>query len=430
MKILIWGEPKNGGPYDIFRSLDYHNIYRELVDNYHANSINIGNKVWIQGIVSALSTPENELFFLNPKESWDEINSKYDKIVYSAANMLCQHYLALIDSVATMFRKSKIPVYVISIGAQACRYEDVDQLVKSTSKSVSHFMESIYLTGGEIACRGYFTKEYLDKIATNTAVVTGCPSLFQNGRNLKIQKKDDYFLPVFNGNAPFDKLLNKYNNSAYIDQDLFLNLFYDLKEYNPTRYLANNISKYGKEAVSQYLNGRIKFFYDMPEWRTFLQNKKINFSIGSRIHGTIMSLLSGIPSVICPIDTRTREMAEFYNIPTIKSCDEYNDIEKVFEKIEFDEFNTKYPKLFDSYDAFLRKCGLVREVNQKNFFWEKRLPQNKNILDEKRKKLKKYFNEASFGERMYFKLSEIFPAIAKLQETERRDIVEMYDERD
>ena len=58
------------------------------------------------------------------------------------------------------------------------------------------------------------------------------------------------------------------------------------------------------------------------------------------------------------------------------------------------------------------------------------MPQNKNILDEKRKKLKKYFNEASLGERMYFKLSEIFPAIAKLQETEPRDIVEMYDERD
>ena len=430
MKILIWGEAKNGGPYDIFRSLDYKNIYGELVDNYYANSINIGNKVWIQGIVSALSTPENELFFLNPKESWDEINSKYDKIVYSAANMLSRHYLDLIDNVAKMFRKSKIPVYVISIGAQTRKYEEINQLVKVTSKSVSRFMESIYSTGGEIACRGYFTKEYLDKIASNTVVVTGCPSLFQNGRSLKIRKKDDYFLPVFNGNAPFNKLLNKYKNSVYIDQDIFLNLFYDLKEYNPTRYLANNISKYGKEAVSQYLNGRIKFFYDIPEWRTFLQNEKINFSVGSRIHGTIMSLLSGIPSVICPIDTRTREMAEFYNIPTMKSCDDYNDIEKYFEKIEFDEFNTKYPRLFDSFNNFLKKCGLVNEINQKNSFWNKKLPQNINLLDDKRKRLKKCFNDASLWERMYFKLSENFPMIAKLQETESRNIVEEYNGRD
>ena len=111
MKILIWGEVKNGGPYDIKRRLDYSRIYEELNENYHANCMNVGNKVWIQGLISELSTNENDLFFYNPNETWEEINSKYDKIVYSAANMFSRDYVDLIDSVASLFRKSKIPVY-------------------------------------------------------------------------------------------------------------------------------------------------------------------------------------------------------------------------------------------------------------------------------------------------------------------------------
>ncbi len=207
MKILIWAEVKNGGPYDIFRQLDYQNVYQELVNNYHATATNVGNKVWIQGIISALSTPENELFFLNPNETWEDINSKYDKIVYSAANMLSPLYLDVVDSVAELFKNSKIPVYVIAIGAQAEKYEDLKQLIKETDRSVSKFIDTIYSTGGEIACRGYFTKEYLDSILNNSAVVTGCPSLFQSGRSLNISKSNDKLRPVFNGNAPFIELL-------------------------------------------------------------------------------------------------------------------------------------------------------------------------------------------------------------------------------
>ena len=77
MKILIWGEVKSGGPYDVHQQLDYAKIYGDLEKNYHCNQMNVGNKVWIQGIISELSTEENELFFYNPLETWEEINNKY-----------------------------------------------------------------------------------------------------------------------------------------------------------------------------------------------------------------------------------------------------------------------------------------------------------------------------------------------------------------
>ena len=34
MRILIWGEMKNGGPYDIFRQLDYKSVFTELQKEY------------------------------------------------------------------------------------------------------------------------------------------------------------------------------------------------------------------------------------------------------------------------------------------------------------------------------------------------------------------------------------------------------------
>ena len=49
--------------------------------------------------------------------------------------------------------------------------------------------------------------------------------------------------------------------------------------------------------------------------------KDFNFACGSRIHGNIMPILMGIPAAICPIDSRTREMAEFFDIPMITEKD-------------------------------------------------------------------------------------------------------------
>ena len=426
MKILIWAEAKNGGPYDIFRTLDYGKVYEELVENYHANSINVGNKVWIQGLISALSTPENELFFLDAKESWDEINSKYDKIVYSAANMLCKNYLGLIENVASIFRNAKIPVYVIAIGAQARSYDDIGQLVKETAKATSLFMDSIYSTGGEIACRGFFTKEYLDKVASNSAVVTGCPSLFQNGRELKIRKQEAEVSPIFNGNAPFSALSRSYEESIYIDQGDYLNITYDLNSYSPRRYLANSIAKFGRNNVALYLAGRIKIFYDLSEWRNYIRGRGYNISIGSRIHGNIMSLLSGIPAVVFPIDSRTREMAEFYHIPTMNSKAEYSDIRRLFGRTDYTEFNAHFPRLFDSFNAFLKRCGLVSEINANNQFWDKKPPHNGHLIRSKRLALEQRWRKQSFIDRMYFKFSQKFPRMAEINEIKQMPITEEY----
>lgn len=405
MKILIWGELKLGGPYDVFRRLDYKNIFSELIDNCKANMLNIGNKVWIQGLISELTTEENELYFYDPQEDWDVINNKYDKIIYSAANLFCKSYINVIDNVTEIFKNSKIPIYVISVGTQAPSYDMLDQVVEETKSSVFKFMECIYSTGGEIACRGYFTKEYLDKIARNTAEVVGCPSLYQNGGNLFITKSIKYNRTLFNGNVPFSKGIYKKNpSSVYIDQDRYLRYKYDLSEDNEEQYVREIISTVGYKNTRLFLDGRIEVFYDIPEWRNYILKEGFDFSVGSRIHGNIVSLLSGIPAAIFPVDSRVREMAEFYHIPMVKNINDYYDINKLYEYIEYDDFNKNYPVIYDNYQNFLKKCGLIKKINEDNIFWGRDMPLNNDLVLNKRIRLNSQVENACLIEKMSYRL--------------------------
>ncbi len=411
MKILIWAENKNGGPYDVGRTIDYKDFFSEFQKNYHANTYNVGNKVWIQGILSALSTEDNELFFLSPDDTWEEINSKYDRIVYSAANMLSGYYLDLIDRMSEIFSKSRIPVFVIAIGAQATSYDEIDSLVQETKQSVSKFMETIYRTGGEIACRGYFTKEYLDRIAHNTAVATGCPSVFQNGRDLLITKSNNPIKPVLNGNAPFADLEKQYPSSVYIDQDFWLRYKYDLDSGDSKKSLMSMILEEGKTKTELFLQGRIQVFADIADWKRFLENEEFTFSVGSRLHGNIMSVLCGIPACFYPVDSRTREVAEFFHFPMMTSCKEYYDLDDLYEKTDYDRFNRYYGALFDGYESFLQKCGLVKRINRDNPFWQKESPKNSDIITEKRNGLlNAYSNPGLFG-RILFSTAGRYPTL-------------------
>jgi hypothetical protein len=56
------------------------------------------------------------------------------------------------------------------------------------------------------------------------------------------------------------------------------------------------------------LNKRLFFPNSLAHWSSFVQ--KCDFVIGSRLHGTIMALLSGTPAWCSGSDVRTRETLE------------------------------------------------------------------------------------------------------------------------
>ena len=163
----------------------------------------------------------------------------------------------------------------------------------------------------------------------------------------------------------------------------------------------------------------------MPEWQWYIKREKFDLSLGSRIHGNIMSILAGVPAVVWAIDSRVKEMAEIYNIPIVDMKEKY-DIETIYNNTDYERFNAKFAGLFDQYEDFLKKCGLVEKINQKNIFWNRKLPINNEVIEERRENLLHILDDATWIRKIYFEFAERCPNLIKPLGIEAVELVEKY----
>lgn len=394
-RLIILDEIIRGGHTDVFRTIDYKKIVDEVDDFLGGVQTNSGNKVWFQGLISLLSNGENEISFKDRSMTWDYVNQSFDAIIISTANAISVTEKNYLRHLVKVVKKCEKPVFVISVGAQADTYDDIEELCACVKDEVKKLVKAVYDTGGEFVLRGYFTKEVMDRIVSNTAFVGGCPSLYQNGRSLYIENPSNCEKPIFNSGLSYGKIhpcligwMEKSNSGIFIDQDHWFRSIYSPKNWTLNTYeriMKKPLDNYSDEALIKliemlegpimakfYMGNRIKLFYDIPHWRKYLTENGFDFSIGSRIHGNIMSLLSNIPAMTIPFDSRVREMSEFYGIPMFKDYNKENvDLEEVVEMCDYTKFNKTFGKLYDDFENFLVEHGLVDNINPNNIFWER-----------------------------------------------------------
>lgn len=376
-RILVHIPVEPYGEYDIFNQHNDIAFVNAVKAKYSGVCPNIGNRLWFQGIVSAIQCSENHLDYWSPTMSKDYINQSYDLIVAPMANVFAEYFISLLETLAERFRGIKIPVYVIACGIQASGYEKLDELCHQLKEPASKFISSVYDTGGEFALRGYFTKEFFDRLGFTTAVVTGCPSLYQMGRELQISTEPvsrDSFIPILNGTPlNYEKYMTEYSKAVFIDQEVFwqekLDPAFFTQDLTDGQYLSILLKKYGYAQTKYLLEGRIKLFPDMNAWREFIRHNQFSCSYGSRIHGSIMPILAGIPAILECTDARTREMAEFFNIPYVFPNHTHQSLYELYVDSDYSGFNKDFAKHFDYYEEFLRKCGVVDSVNADNQFF-------------------------------------------------------------
>ena len=317
------------------------------------------------GLVSSITTPDNQIDFLEEYMDSDYINANYDICVKPEANIFSKRFAHYMEEHIEKYSEIKIPIYVIACGLQADSYDDIDGLIGEIGDVSSRFIRSVYNTGGEFCLRGYFTKEFFTRLGFHSAVVTGCPSMYQFGREFKVDYSHvnaECFRPALNGQRI--KLLKKqlyhYQNSQFFDQSVYFAVLYG-------QFMGDDksfIKKYGYLVAKLLRENRLNLFIDLQDWADYLKYKEFNFSCGSRIHGNIMSILMGIPAAVCPIDTRTREMAEFFDIPTVSERDlKKKDLYEIYLNTTYDLFNRSFADKYDAYERFLIERGIVKKAN-------------------------------------------------------------------
>jgi len=85
--------------------------------------------------------------------------------------------------------------------------------------------------------------------------------------------------------------------------------------------------------------------------------KRYDFVLGTRFHGAMAAIQSGVPALIITHDSRTQELCEFLNIPFIKDEDfsEEMTVSQLYEMADYSKFNKEYSQKYANILSFLEK---------------------------------------------------------------------------
>ena len=353
--------------YYVYNYVDRSNISdKEFVDrNLFSN--NIGNIFFLQAVCNSL---DGEITG-NPNEE------DIDTYVLPLANMFRGNGLIpeTIYLKKLLQHSAEKKIVVVGVGAQGKLDNSVNYSDEAADNSAYEFCNYILMHSKTIGVRGNYTKKYLTAlgISPDQIDVIGCPSLRMYGRRFdispKIYKKFAKNLKIAVNFTPYDysenigiflyKVFRNYNNSYAMMQDkVEYDMIYNGKAITDRNRIHALLPTYKDNFV--ITSNRARMFLSVAEWKRCLST--FDFCIGTRIHGNIISILSGCPSLVIAIDSRTRELAEYHHIPYI-SANEINE-ETSLELLYYracsgmNEFYSHYNSGLKEYSDFMKKNGI------------------------------------------------------------------------
>ena len=83
--------------------------------------------------------------------------------------------------------------------------------------------------------------------------------------------------------------------------------------------------------------------------------------LGSRFHGNVIAVTSGIPALTMVVDSRMDEMTRLFRLPTLPMEDFRLDkpLEYYYDLADYTDFNKAYPERMRVFRDFLQRNGLA-----------------------------------------------------------------------
>ncbi|WP_421730457.1 polysaccharide pyruvyl transferase family protein [Brevundimonas sp.] len=344
-------------------------VYKALAKD---GTKNAGNLVFAHSTYKALSAPDTTLtvddYRLSGDDAFvdeaDRLNERYDAFIIPLCNSFRVSYGDSIARMTRTIRKLKIPCIVTGVGAQTSLTGSFDQL-EPIRTEVYEFVSAILDRSASISVRGEYTRDYLLSLGfgQDQVDVIGCPSMFYNGRRMAVSKKpgglDKIALNLSNIAKPQLKQITGYFNEhskgvTFIPQVRLL-----MKEIYLNQLPLPGAPDLLKSPVPNLRRqGQVKFFFDVMPWMDFMREQ--SFTVGTRIHGNVVSLLADTPAHVIAHDSRTLELARYFEIPhsILTEMDGF-DAQDVYDRSDFTNLNANHGKRLDIYARFLEKNGLA-----------------------------------------------------------------------
>lgn len=310
----------------------------------------------------------------------NQINAMQGIGVIPAANQFGAHvdYTRL----AERFSKIEKPLVMVGLGAQSTVEGAVPKVPDGTVDWVREIAKRAGTGAPNIAVRGPFTKHALTHYGLgDSAVVLGCPSLYINpnpalGQTIKKNLRTPNRVAVAAGHLNW-KHLQKIEMSlarivtatggSYVGQ-------HEKTMITLTRGEAEQLDQSVLKRCRDYICPELTLpefvrwtrnhgnvFFDVENWMEHYHH--FDFVIGARIHGTMLGLQAGIPSMCIVHDSRTLELCRTMKVPyvmadAVSEGVSRADLLSMFD-FDADAFDQNRRTLAARYVEFLRNNNLT-----------------------------------------------------------------------
>ena len=343
--------------------------YEDTLDR-NVLGTNSGNLIFAESTWRMLSTADTTItpngYAANSNQA-DWINANYDVFVLPFANAFRKSFLPHLRKYTALIEQLDIPVVVTGVGAQAPINADA-HVMNGMRDDVRAFCSAVLARSASIGVRGAYTYEFLRDLgfSDDQVDVIGCPSMFYYGAEFpeirtkqRLDKTDTVSMNVspyvsgiadiFEHNyAHYDRLTYVPQNNESLDQILW-----------DGATLATNGKVFPKTTDHPMFQAdRLRFFIDTKTWIDHLSN--YDFVFGTRIHGNIMALLAGTPGFVMAHDSRTLELAEYFDIPhkVISEIPKTMLAADLYDSADYGPMLRGHKARFETWVSFLEKNGL------------------------------------------------------------------------
>ena len=287
---------------------------------------------------------------------------------------ICEHDANVYKNLSKFIEQIKVNLIVMSIGANQyfcynpyeMKFEDktlpLDDFSKNINKNLINLLHVISHKTSVIGIRGEYTQDVFKKFGIDNVQVIGCPSYFENGKNRIVEKKTFEEIKnvlisspynAFFGNKTFEQV-NKNTDFNVQDEEVFVKTLFG--------GFQDGIQRYMDILPRSYL------FSDIDSWKKFV--KQHDFCWGYRIHGTVLSLNSGVPALFCPPDIKGTEMAKAFNIPYLNKILTKENFKEVYENVDYSFMNESYQCRYENFKNFMENNGIELNEEKKENTYE------------------------------------------------------------
>ena len=349
---------------------------------------NAGNLLFWHSVTRALLTEDAEIDCVVTGREFEDseveqFNSEYDAFIIPLANAFRPSFVSELRYLTALIRRLTIPCVVIGVGSRSEKI-GTERDTLHFDEAVREFCDAVLEKSSIIGIRGRITASYLEKLGYKDGrdfTVIGCPSMYMYGADLPKPKPlnltEQSRISVNCKVSVRDKMQAYLRKTckAIPDHYYIIQNLYEMETLFLGRNLLTITDRFDRAYKNYpvdykhplYKQNRVRAFVSAQKWLNFM--KDIDLSFGTRIHGNIAAILSGVPAFIVAPDTRVLELAEYHNIPhtTVNELDTGKTIFELVDGVDFSSVLNGHRERFEHYLDFLHKNGLTTVFDSEDY---------------------------------------------------------------